>query len=121
LLGEGKLQDAENASAKAVKFSKQGPGLDPGFEGAYADARVKAKSGKLAEARKELEDVQSATRKFGYGLYEYEARLAMAEIESWSGSAAAGAHLAALEKDAKAHGELLVANQAKDLQTGHAN
>jgi eukaryotic-like serine/threonine-protein kinase len=115
LLGEGKLQDAQNASAKAVKFSKQGTGLDPGFEAAYADARVKAKSGKLAEARKELDVVLSSTRKFGYGLYEYEARLAMAEIESWSGSASSGAQLATLEKDAREHGELLVADQTKDL------
>jgi eukaryotic-like serine/threonine-protein kinase len=118
-LGEGKLQDAQNAAAKAIKFSKQTPGLDPGFEAAYADARVKAKSGKWAEARKELDEVENSTRKFGYGLYAYQARLAMAEIESWSGSSSARIHLIALEKDAREHGALLVADQAKQLQTEH--
>jgi eukaryotic-like serine/threonine-protein kinase len=120
LLGEGKLQEAQNASAKAVKFSKQYPGYDPGYEAAYADVRVKAKSGKQAEARKQIDDVLSSTRKFGYRLYEYEARLAQAEIESWAGTASSSAHLATLEKDAREHGQLLVADQAKNLQAARA-
>ena len=80
-----------------------------------ADARVKARSGKAGEARKELDSMLASARKFGYRPYEYQARLALAEIELWSGSSSAGAHLAALETEARTHGLLLVANQAHAL------
>jgi len=116
LLGEDKLQDAQTAAAKAMKLSQAGPGQAARYEAAFADARVNAKIGKTAEARKELEAVQSSARRLGYRLYEYQARLAIGEIEMWSGSAAAGTHLAALEKDAREHGAGLVANQAQALR-----
>ena len=76
---------------------------------------MKAKSGKTADALKELDATLSSARKFGYRLYEYQARLAIGEIELWSGSPSAQAHLTALEKDARAQGAFLVANQARDL------
>jgi len=117
LLGDGKLQDAQTAAAKAIKLSQSGPGQAARYEAAFADARVKAKLGKTAEARKELEAVQSSTHKLGYRLYEYQARLAIGEIDLWSGSPSAGAYLAALEKDAREHGAGLVADQAHALQT----
>jgi len=117
LLGEGKLQDAQTAAAKAMKLSQSGPGQAARYEAAFADARVQAKSGKTAEARKELEAVQSSTHKLGYRLYEYQARLAMGEIELWSGSPSATTFLAALEKDAREHGAGLVADQARALRT----
>jgi hypothetical protein len=75
--------------------------------------QVKAKSGKTSEAKKELEAMLASARKFGYRSYEYEARLVLAEIELQSHSAAARPHLAALEKDAKEHGLLLIANHAQ--------
>ena len=115
LLGENKLADAQNAVAKAMKLSQQSAGQSPRYEGALANARVKAKSGKIGEAQKELEAMNASAHKFGYRLYEYQARLALGEIELSSGSAAASVHLAALEKDARAHGALLVANQAHAL------
>jgi eukaryotic-like serine/threonine-protein kinase len=117
LLGEGKLQDAQTAAAKAIKLSQSGSGQAARYEAAFADARVQAKSGKTAEARKELEAVQNSTHRLGYRLYEYQARLAIGEIELWAGSASAGAYLAALEKDAREHGAGLVADQARALQT----
>jgi hypothetical protein len=76
---------------------------------------VKAKSGKSAEARKELEVAMVSAHKFGYRLFELQMRLAMGEIETWSGAASARAELAALEKDAKAQGAFLVAGQAQTL------
>ncbi|HTW57834.1 MAG TPA: protein kinase [Terriglobales bacterium] len=115
LLGEGKLQEAQTAAAKAMKLAQQSPGRAAGFEAAFADMRVKARSGKTAEARKEAEAARDSARKYGYRLYEYQARLALCEIESWSGSASAAADLSLLEKDARAQGALLIANQA------HAN
>jgi hypothetical protein len=60
----------------------------------------------------------ASARKFGYRSYEYEARLVLAEIELQSHSAAARPHLAALEKDAKEHGLLLIANHAQAVAQG---
>lgn len=115
LLAEGKLVEAQGAMAKAAALARKSTGEPFRYEFAFADARVKAKSGKTSEALSELETVLSSTRKFGYRLYEYQARLAIGEIELWSGSASAQAHLTTLEKDARAHGALLIANQAQEL------
>jgi hypothetical protein len=115
LLGSGNLVEAQSAAGKAMALSRQTTGLTPRFEAVLADARVKAKSGKWAEARQELESILTSTRKLGYRPYEYQARLALAEIELWAGSPSAGAHLAAIENDARAHGLLLIANQAHAL------
>jgi hypothetical protein len=80
-----------------------------------ADARVKAKSGKSAEVRQELESMVSSSRRFGYRLFEYQGRLALCEIEHWSRSPLATAHLSSLERDARAKGLLLIAQQAHEL------
>jgi hypothetical protein len=116
LLGSGNLNDARVAAAKAVTLSRQAAGQTPRFEATLADARVLAKSGKATTARQELELMLASTRKSGYRLYELRTRLALAEVELWSGSASAEAHLAALEADARSQGVLLIANQAKVLR-----
>jgi tetratricopeptide (TPR) repeat protein len=112
LLGAGDLQEAQTAAKKAVSLSQRTTGQTPRYEAQLADALVKAKSGKLAEARRELESVLASARRFGYRAYEYQARLALCEIELWSGTASASARLTSLESDARAQGLLLVANQA---------
>ena len=116
LLGAGNLQEAQSAATRAMALSQQTTGRPAArFEVTLADARVNAKSGKWAQAREELESMLSSARKFGYRSYEYQARLALAEIDLWAGSASAPAHLAVLERDARAQGFLLVANQARAL------
>jgi tetratricopeptide (TPR) repeat protein len=115
LLGEGNLKEAQSAAAKAISLAGPNTGQTPRFEAVLADARVKAKSGKTAEALKKLEAILASARKFGYHLYEYQARLAIGQIEMWSGGGPAHDHLAALEKDARGRGALLVAGQARDL------
>lgn len=77
---------------------------------------MKAKSGKAAEARNELEGALLSARQFGYRLYEYQLRLALGEIGMASDVIAARRALAALEKDAAAHGAMLVSNQARLLR-----
>ncbi len=115
LLAAGKLADAQSAVAKAEALVRKSSGEPFRYEVSFADARTKAKSEKTAEALKELDETLSSTRKFGYRLYEYQTRLAIGEIELWSGSASAQRDLTALESDARSHGALLVANQARDL------
>jgi eukaryotic-like serine/threonine-protein kinase len=115
LLGSGNVTEARTAADKAIALSRQTAGMPPRFEAMLADARVRARLGKGAEAHREVESVLASARKFGYRPYEYEARLALAEFELGSGSPSAAAHLNSLEVDARAHGLLLIANQAQEL------
>jgi tetratricopeptide (TPR) repeat protein len=115
LLSENNLNDARAAAAHAVTLSRQATGQSPRFEAVLADSRVQAKSGKTAEARQQLESMQASAHKLGYRLYELQARLALAEIESWSGSSAGRLQLATLEADAKSQGALLISNRAHAL------
>ena len=116
LLGEGKLAEAGSAATQSITLSRQTAGETPRFEATLADSRVKAKLGKNTEARQELETMQASAHKFGYRIYEYEARLAIGEIELWTGSPAARAHLNSVEADARSQGALLVGNQARALR-----
>ncbi len=118
LLAAGNQKDAQTAVEKASTLVKLTTLQTPHYEVTLGDARVKAKSGKNAEAQQELNATLASARKFGFHLYEYQARLAMGEIAAWSGSASAGADLSTLEKDARAHGAGLVANQAQALLAG---
>jgi len=118
LLGAGKLDEARAEATKAVTLAQQTSGKTPRFEAALADARVKAKAGLAPEARKELEAVLAEARKYGYLSYELQTRLALCEVELAANDATAHARLSALETEAKAHGLLLVANQARMLYQG---
>jgi tetratricopeptide (TPR) repeat protein len=115
LLGAGNLVEAQSAAEKAIALSRQSTVANSRFEAVLADARVKAKLGKWAEAREELEFMIASARRFGYRPFEYQGRLALGEIELWSGYALAVAGLNALERDARAQGLLLVADQAHAL------
>jgi serine/threonine protein kinase/tetratricopeptide (TPR) repeat protein len=115
LLAQGKLNEAQAAASKAAVLSHQSTLQTPRYEVTLADARIKAKSGKKAEALQEAQAMLNSARKFGYRLYEYQARLAIGEIELGAGSTAASTHLAALQNDARKTGALLIANQAQAL------
>jgi tetratricopeptide (TPR) repeat protein len=115
LLGEGNLKDAQTAAAKAVSLAGPNTGQTPAYEAVLADAVVKAKLGKPTQALKELQATLASAHKFGYRIYEFQARLAMGEIGLGLRSPSAHADLTALERDARAQGALLVADQAHAL------
>jgi tetratricopeptide (TPR) repeat protein len=115
LLGEGKLPEAQTLAAQALTLAQQSVSQPQHFEATLADARAKAKAGKISEAEKELDAMLLSTRKSGYRAFEFEARLTRAEIELQSHSPEARPHLATLAKDARDHGLLLVANHAEAL------
>jgi hypothetical protein len=115
LLGEGKLTEAQATASQAIAIAKQAVALPYHFDANLSDALVKGKMGKTAEARQELETQLALARKHGYQLYEYEVRLALCNVELWSGAVSARAHLAALESEAKSKGFLLIANHAHAL------
>ncbi len=76
-------------------------------------AHAMAVSGKLAEAKRTLETLFKDEIKQGFLTYQFETRLALAEIELKFGRIAAGhSKLAALQHDAQARGLGLIARKA---------
>ncbi|HEY6770358.1 MAG TPA: protein kinase, partial [Candidatus Sulfotelmatobacter sp.] len=104
LLGEGNVKEAAAAASKSLTSARLVAGESVPYDPILADARVKAKSGQIRDARQELEHMLTSARKHGYRLAEYNARFAVAEIESWSGASSARASLIDLAKDARTHG-----------------
>lgn len=121
LLGTGDLTGAKAAAVKALAFSRQSGSITPRFEAALADARVKSRSGQSTDAIEELEAVLASAHKYGYAIYEYQIRLEIEAIELQGGMPSARAKLDVLEKDAEAHGILLVAGQARELKVQKAS
>jgi len=76
-------------------------------------ARVQFALGNSAAAKKKLEGALSESIKAGFVPYQFEARLALGEIEIKSNQSAAGrAHLEQLRKDAASKGFLLIVHKA---------
>ena len=104
---------ARGAADRAVSLSQRAGYRLPRFDATLASARVMAGSGDAAGAQQQLQSLLAEAHTHGYLPYEYEARLALGQIEMKTGrTAAAGARLAALEKDARARGFQLVAGKA---------
>ena len=77
-------------------------------------ARVHAANGQVAEASRSLANVLAEATRLSCGRCQFDARLALAEIEMKQGKkAAAREHFASLEKDASAKGFLRVAHEAQ--------
>jgi serine/threonine protein kinase/tetratricopeptide (TPR) repeat protein len=113
LLAIGKKSDAlkelESSRSLAAKTQNRLVALD--F--AITEARVLAALGRAAEANKVLTPALADARARGLVRYEFEARLAAAEIELKSDATAeAVKNLRAIEKDAAAKGYVLVARKA---------
>jgi hypothetical protein len=67
-----------------------------------------------ADSKKNLEGVLAEANLLGLRQYQFEARLALGEMERKSSETAAGrARLQALEKDAASYGSLLIARKAR--------
>ena len=83
---------------------------------AMISALVRALSGASvdrASVGRNLDATLAEATKLGFVPYQYQARLALGEMEMKFGQTTAGhAHLAALEKDARAKGFLLIARKA---------
>jgi eukaryotic-like serine/threonine-protein kinase len=116
LLAQGKSAEAQkeiNASnGTAAKLQNE----EVRLKVALAAAPVRAASGKAADndaATKSLEATLAEATKHGYLGYQFEARLALGEIEMKSGHTTAGrAHLAAVQKEAQVKGFELLARKA---------
>lgn len=113
LLAQDKLVEAEHAvsDARILAAKSDDRALRP--EVAIAEARVLATVGKTAESEKLLWDALQEARKSRYVGLEFEARLALGEMEISSENPAAGrVELKALERDANDKGFVLIARKA---------
>ena len=117
MLGAGDLGAAREESRQALALSRKTSGQTFRYEAVLAHARVQARSGQPARARKELEATLVSVRQFGYRLYEFQVRLALGEVALRSGAASARRDLARLQNDARSHGALLAASEAQALLT----
>jgi hypothetical protein len=85
-----------------------------------ADAQVRAALGKTADATALLINVVKETRRSGFRELQLRARLALGKTEIESRNPVNGrAELAALERDARAKGFLLIASKAAAAREGH--
>jgi len=112
LLELGKLAEAEAEIRQAEKLVKADDHVAH-LPVAIAAARIATASGDLANARKILGQTLAEATRANLLYSQYDARLALGELEIRSGNMAVGrARLATLEKDAKGKGFLLIARKA---------
>jgi len=118
LLAQQKLGEAREAVDKAAAIAGKTNRLQPHFEAGMAAAMVHAASGKPTDADRELEAIFVQAKKVNLPGYQFSARLERGRIEVKSGQTAVGqAHLASLQKDAKAKGYQLIARKAAATQS----
>jgi serine/threonine protein kinase/TolB-like protein len=119
LLAGGKLADAQAELSIAEKV----PAKDAGSQlalGITSD-RLKALTGKVSEAKKDLAVRLAEAQKQKRMDLQFQARLALAEIEANSDKRTARTALQKIEADASGYGFKLVANQAARQQQGISN
>lgn len=114
LIWQGNLTAGQNEIDNAGKIGVQDYAIKVSLT--ITAARLKSRSGNVDGARQDLESqLAQAKQKNLVGL-QFEARLALAEIEAPSDSKSKGALLAALQTDARNSGYVLVATKAERLQ-----
>lgn len=115
-LSQGKTVEAQKEIDVATRLGAKSENRGARLSLAVISARVQAASAKpteLAEAARRLDAAQAEARKYGFLGYQFEARLALGEIEMKSGHGASGrAQLTALRSDAQARGYGLIGRKA---------
>jgi tetratricopeptide (TPR) repeat protein/TolB-like protein len=122
LVAQEELADAAHeldaATPLGAKVQSEGARLQLAIVAASVRALSAAPVDRAAAGRSLEATLAEATR-LGFVPYQYQARLALAEIELKAGHSAAGrARLVALEKDARAKGFLLIAQKAAAARKG---
>jgi tetratricopeptide (TPR) repeat protein/predicted Ser/Thr protein kinase len=118
LLQSGSLSEAKAEIQQAQKMVKTDDHVAH-LPVAITSARIATASRDLATARKILDEAMSEATKANLLYFQYDARLALGELEIASGKVAAGrARLTTLEKDAEGKGFLLIVHKAATALKG---
>jgi hypothetical protein len=114
LVAQKKFSDARAAADRAASLAKQGSDRLILMTAGLADAEVDTRTGKAADAERNLTALHDQAKRDGYLVFELEARLLMSQAEIASGEpAAAHARLDRLESDARSKGFLLIARKSQ--------
>ena len=113
MLKQGRLADAQKTAEQAITLSRQSGNRLARFDAELANARVLAASGKSAEALARLEAVLTEAKKYGYLGYEYQARLALGEVEINRGSNRRASPTRRSRQGCNQTGFLLIARKAE--------
>jgi DNA-binding winged helix-turn-helix (wHTH) protein/tetratricopeptide (TPR) repeat protein len=114
LVAQKRLSDARAAADRAASLAKQGSDRIVLMTADLAEAEVDTRTGKAAEAERELSALHDRAKRDGYAVFDLEARFLLAQAEIESGKpAAAHAHLDKLASDAHSKGFLLIAREAQ--------
>jgi tetratricopeptide (TPR) repeat protein len=118
-IGLNKISDAQSAAAKASALTKKSQERHAIAGVQIAEAQLAAATGKSEDAAKSMQVVIADMTRLGLVAVQFEARLALGEIQIKSPkSATAGQEtLSALEKDATAKGFLFIAHRAQAAAT----
>jgi hypothetical protein len=113
LLREGRLKEAGAEADAAAPLASDTNDKMGTLPLTIAVAQVRAALGNTAEAKKTLRTALDMANRYGFVEYAFEARLALGQVETQSGSAAGRARLQALQKEAQARGFGEIAKQAQ--------
>jgi len=110
----GKANDATAIAERASKLALEGTARGPRYSTAIVAARVQAANGQIQEALRALQAVLGEATKYGYCVVEFEARLALGEIEMHQSRDRARAQLRALARDSREKGFRRIARLAQE-------
>ncbi len=111
-----KNAEALATAQTASKLAQQGSDKPPRFIAAIVLARAQAANGQTAEALRGLQAVVGEASNYGYLAIEFEARLAIGEIEMRQNRETGRTQLRALAKAAKEKGFLRIARLAQTAE-----
>jgi tetratricopeptide (TPR) repeat protein len=118
LILQGKLAAAQAELTNAARLGVQDRVIRISL--AITGARLKARDGRLAEARQDFDALLKESKEKNLVALQLDIRLALAEIDALSEPKRKRASLAELQQDARNSGYLLVATKAERLQASRS-
>ena len=113
LAAQGKTVEAQSEINSAQKLATKSQNAATRLKLQMVAARQSARTDTMVKTKDRLETVRTAAAKYGLTGYEFEAELALGELEMSSGKTAAGrVHLSSLQKMAMASGFLSISRKA---------
>lgn len=112
LLAQGKLKEAQAEAAIAVKSSSSTQNLTISIPAQISFARVQAQTGSAPAAIQTLQKLSVDCKKRRFVAFDFQARLALGEIQMRTDPKAGRATLQSLARDSEAKGFLLISHNA---------
>ena len=119
LLAQNKTKDALSELDTLAPIARKSQDRDLSFYSGIVASRVDGAMGKTVQAENRLKTILAEATRYGFVNRQFQARLALGEIELKAGKSLAGrALLQVLERDSRAQGSLLIARRAAAAASG---